>query len=155
MPKISTAPFTQNHRLALTSLTSSDGNVGANPGVTPTGTKLLVQAGTDGSIVKSINVCSNDNSPRNLSIFLSKDSGATKYLISSLQITIIAGSNGTTLPINVLALSTSFGVQGMPSDQTGSPVIYLGPEDSLYVGLLTTSMAAGRNMYITTVIEDF
>jgi hypothetical protein len=154
MPKINTAPFTQSHRIALTSLTSSDGNVAANPGITPTGTKLLVQAGLEGSIVKGINICSND-ATKNLCFFLSKDSGATKYLISTVPAATNIGSISSLLPFTPLGLSSISGIQGMPSDQTGSQVMYLEAGDSLYVGLLSSSVTSGRNIYIVTIIEDF
>lgn len=154
MPKINTAPFTQSHRLVLTSLTLSDGNVGTNPGVTPTGTKLIAQGGSEGSLIKGISISSNDTT-KNLCFFLSKDSGATKYLISTIAIGTNSGSISTVSNVSPLVPSPTVGIQGMPSDQTGSPVIYLGAQDSLYVGALSSSLTSGRNIYIITIIEDF
>lgn len=156
MPKIYTSPFTQDSRLEMISFSNSDGILQSNFALSPNNTKLFITAGPDGSIVKSIILNNSDASQtRTISFFLSKDSGATKYLISTTQALASAGSIATLGPATVLGSATTAGIQGMPTDQTGMPVIYLGPGDSIYACVGFVAPQASTNAYLIALIEDF
>ena len=150
MAKTTTNPFTQTIKSPSQVLLNADGAVGtADYGTNPSNTKLLLTAGSEGSILKSLTVNNND-ADRTLQFFLSRDSGTTKYLLFTVAAAANAGWT-TVVALDVLAATT---VAGLPVDQSGRPVLPMEANEQLYVGV-TVAVSASKTIYINSVVEDF
>jgi hypothetical protein len=152
MPKTNTNPFTQTIRNPAATLVTADSFIAANGGTNPTNIKLLLTAGSEGSIVKSLIISSDDSSARTVSFYLSTDGGTTDYLLFSVPVAIAAGSNGTTINVDVLNNAV---VQGLQIDQSGRPVIPLAANARIYIGVLTAAVTSGRTLHVVASLEDF
>jgi len=65
-----------------------------------TGEQTLVTAGTDGAIVQSVTVTSDDTSDRDLQVFV--NDGVTSHLIGTVNIPTLAGTDGIVPNVNLL-----------------------------------------------------
>lgn len=153
MPKSTTLPLTQNHRNVAATLANADSFTAINPGTAPTNTKLLMTAGSDGSIVKSLIACTDATAAaQTFGLWISTDSGTTKHLIGVTNVPLNSGYTGAV--INVDCLSNSFLI-GLTYDQAGRAILPLQASAQLYIGCLTTAVAASKTLWITGVVEDF
>lgn len=152
MAKITSNPFTQTIRTPASTLINSDSFIAANGGTSPTNTKELLTAGSEGSILKSLIVASDDSSARTISFYISMDSGTTKFLLFSVPVAISSGSNGTTINVDVLNNAV---VQGLQIDQSGRPIIALQANAKIYMGILTAAVTSGRTIHVIASVEDF
>jgi hypothetical protein len=152
MPKTNTNPFTQTIRNPAATLVNADSFIAANGGTSPTNIKELLTAGSEGSIVKSLIISSDDSSARTVSFYMSTDGGTTDYLLFSVPVAASSGVNGTTINIDVL--NNAF-VQGLQIDQSGRPVIPLAANAKIYVGVITAAVTSGRTLYVVASLEDF
>lgn len=152
MAKTNTNPFTQTIRNPAATLVTADSFIAANGGTNPTNTKLLLTAGSEGSIVKSLIIASDDSSARTVSFYMSTDGGTTDYLLFSVPVAANAGVNGTTINVDVLNNAV---VQGLQIDQSGRPVIPLAANASIYIGVITAAVTAGRTLHVVASLEDF
>lgn len=81
MAKIYTAPFAQTAKTATAVATAA---IGAITTDAPTGTTLLLTAGTEGCIVTAVSVMARATvTDSSLCLFLSKDAGVTQRMIDS------------------------------------------------------------------------
>ena len=151
MAKTTTLPLTQNHRNIVASLTSADSFTAANPGTAPTNTKLLMTAGSDGSILKSLVVATDATSPV-FALWMSLDSGTTKYLVATTAITTNGGYTGAVLNSDVLANAFTI---GLTYDQTGRAILPLQANAQLYIGMYSAAVTTSKTVWITGVVEDF
>jgi hypothetical protein len=150
MAKTNTNPFTQTIKSPSIILQNADGAVGTNDyGTNPSNTKLVFTAGSDGSILKSLTANNND-SAKTLQVFLSRDSGTTKFLLFTVALAANAGWT-TVVTLDVLTAST---VAGLPIDQSGRPVLPMEAGEQLYVGV-TAAVTASKTIYVNAVVEDF
>ena len=156
MAKTTTNPFTQSIKSPACVLMRSTGAIAitsadnAAPVVTA-GLVQLTVAGSEGSIVKSIRVCSTDASVQNLQLWY-EPSGGGKYLLGTAMIAAIAGNNGSTASVDVLANVSP--LAGFPFDQMSKGIIMLEPLAKLYVGTIA-QIGAGKYIHVTASQEDF
>ena len=81
MAKTFTAPFAQTPKTATAIVTTAAGSI---TGDAPTGTVLLMTAGTDGALVTNISAIPRATvTASSLLLYISKDSGTTQRLIDS------------------------------------------------------------------------
>lgn len=151
--KTTTLPLTQNHRNVAATLINGDSFTATNPGTSPTNTKLLMTAGSDGSILKSL-IASTDATAaaQTFGLWISTDSGTTKHLIAVTNVPLNSGYTGAVLNIDIL--SNAFTI-GLTYDQTGRSILPLQANAQVYVGCLLTAVAANKTIWITGVVEDF
>ena len=152
MAKTTTNPFTQTIRNPAATLVNADSFIAANGGTSPTNIKELLTAGSEGSIIKSLIIASDDSSARTVSFYLSTNGGTTDYLLFSVPVAANSGVNGTT--INVDVLSNVF-VQGLQIDQSGRPIIALAANAKIFIGVITAAVTAGRTLHVVASVEDF
>jgi hypothetical protein len=150
MAKTTTNPFTQTIKSPAAVLLNTDGAVGTTDyGTNPSNTKLLLTAGSEGSILKSL-IVNNNDAARTLQFFLSTDAGTTK----SLLFTVAAAANAGWTTVPALDVLTATTVTGLPVDQSGRPVLPMEAGERLYVGV-TVAVTAAKTIYINAVVEDF
>jgi hypothetical protein len=152
MAKTTTNPFTQTIRNPAATLVNADSFIAANGGTSPTNIKELLTAGSEGSIIKSLTIASDDSSARTVSFYLSTNGGTTDYLLFSVPVAANSGVNGTT--INVDVLSNAF-VQGLQIDQSGRPIIALAANAKIFIGVITAAVTAARTLHVVASVEDF
>ena len=153
MAKSTTLPLTQNHRNIANTLVNADSFTAINPGTAPTNTKLLMTSGADGSILKHLIACTDATAAaQTFGLWISTDSGITKHLIGVTSIPLNSGYTGAV--INVDCLSSAFFI-GLTYDQAGRPILPLQANAQLYIGCLTTAVAASKTIWVTGVVEDF
>lgn len=152
MAKTTTNPFTQTIRNPDVALVNANSFIAANGGTNPTNTVELLTAGSEGSILKSLIIASDDSSARTVSFYLSTDGGTTKFLLFSVPVAIAAGSNGTTINVDVLNNAV---VQGLQIDQSGRPIIALQANSKIFMGVITAAVTAGRTLHVVASVEDF
>jgi len=152
MAKTTTNPFTQTIRNLAATLVNADSFIAANGGTVPTNTKELLTAGSEGSIIKSLMIASDDSSARSVSFYLSTDSGTTKYLLFTVPVAIASGSNGTTINVDVLNNAV---VQGLSIDQSGRPILPLAASAKIYIGVITAAVTSTRTLHVMANVEDF
>lgn len=151
MPKTYSIPIPQTIRTPAVTLVNADSFTAANPGTSPTNTKLLLTAGADGSVVKALHIASNDGSSRTVQFWISNDSGTTKFLIGSV---VVAANSGAASAINIDVLGNAI-ITGLPFDETGKPVLMLAANAQLYVGVITAAVAASAAVYVVAQLEDY
>lgn len=149
--KTTTNPFTQSIRNEYATFVTADSFTAANPGLTPTNTKLIITSGSEGSIVKSIMVSSSDTVARSLAFYLSLDGGVTDYLLTTVPIPANAGF--TTVNNVDIFLGGTF--TGQTLDQTGRPILPLQAGAQIYAGLIGSAVTASKNLYVVATLEDF
>ena len=120
MAKTFTAPFAQTPKTATAVTTGACASI---DGDTPTNTVELMTAGADGCIVTEISAMPRGTvTASNLVIFISKDSGTTKRLVSSVLMAAHTVAATTAIPITVF------------SEITETDPLRLEAGDKLYVG---------------------
>ena len=120
MAKTFTAPFAQTPKTATAVTTGACASI---DGDTPTNTVELMTAGADGCIVTEISAMPRGTvTASNLVIFISKDSGTTKRLVSSVLMAAHTVAATTAIPITVF------------SEITETAPLRLEAGDKLYVG---------------------
>lgn len=159
MAKSTSPPFTQSISTAVATLNTANGAIQANAGTSPNNTVLFITGSSEGTIVKSISVSSNDTSARTVAFYISKDSGTTKYLLGTFIIPITAGLPGNVLNIAPLRAlispsSTTPMLVSLPMDQVGDNILMLAPGVQIYVGC-TTTITASKNIYFVAQMEEF
>ena len=151
MAKTNTIPFPQNIQSPAVTIVNATGFTATNPGTAPTNTVLFATAGADGSIMKSIVISSDDTSSRVIELWISTDSGTTKYRLSSVTVPASSGSAGT---VNVDFFAGTVFV-GTCYDETGKPVLPLTANARLYCAVTTAAVTASKTVYITGVQFDY
>lgn len=153
MTKTTTLPITQTIQNPVVSIVNSTSFIEANGGTSPTNTVLLLTAGAEGSVVKSIVVSSDDSAVKQVSFYLSIDSGTTKYLLGTVSVAAGSGlTSGTKANVDVLG---NYYLLGLPVDQSNKPVIELKAGSQIYVGVITAAVTIGRTIHIISQMEDY
>lgn len=153
MAKTTTCPITQTIQTFGQSFVAADSFVAANAGTSPTNTKTVFTAGSEGSVIKSLMIATDDTSSSVYNFYISTDSGTTKYLLFAVAVAATAGfASGTTVNIDVLGNGY---VVGLPIDQSGKPVLPMGSEAILYAAKQTSAVTASKTTHITGIAEDF
>lgn len=152
MPKTTTNPFTQTIRHAVTNLATGDGAISG--GLSSTNifnTKAFLSAGSEGSVVKSITITSDDSAAKNIAFYLNTDGGTSRYLLGVINVPITSGYTGAIINVDVL---NNIYLTGLTLDQTGRQVLPLAAGASISVGPLTT-ITALKGIHIIGTVEDF
>jgi len=153
MAKSTTLPLTQNHRNIAATLVNADSFTAINPGTSPTNLKLLMTAGSDGSILKSLIACTDATAAaQTFGLWISTDGGTTDHLIAVVNVPLNSGYTGAVLNVDIL--SNAFTI-GLTYDQAGRAILPLQANAQLYIGCLTTAVAASKTIWVTGVVEDF
>jgi len=132
-----TAVFPQTPKKGLVQIVNADG----------TTKKTVVTAGADGIKVVALNASSDDTSNRTLQVFITRS--VTSYLIGSAVITTLAGTDGSTLPIDMLAL-----IPGLPVDNDGQRYLFLESGDTLQVAV-TGAVTAAKTVHVAADAANF
>lgn len=106
--------------------------------------KAICVAVTDGTILKAINVCSNDTAVINLKVFL--EDGSTEYLLGTVPIPALSGTDGVEPAVNALDPTWIPGL-----DENGH--LYLEADYEVRVGCLAT-MTAAKTMTVVGLAVD-
>lgn len=109
----------------------------ATPGAANTGAPLKVVA---------VTAASTDTSDRIAQLWITRS--ATSYLLTSITVTALSGSNGSLATINLLSLLT-----GLPSDNDGQPYFLLMNGDTLQVSF-TTQVTTAKEIDVFCVAAD-
>lgn len=151
MSMTNTLPITQLIQNIFAALVNATGAVGTTLGTAPANTVLLMTAGLNGSVLKSLMVASDDSAARVLCIFISPDGGTTKYCIGTVNIPLNSGATGAIANIDVLASAV---LLGFPVDQGGRSVLPLAAGYKVYVGV-QVAVTAAKTIVVTGISEDF
>ena len=153
MAKTTTLPITQTIQTLVISIVNATSFIAANGGTAPTNTVLLLTAGADGSVVKSIVVASDDSAAKQVSFYISVDSGTTKYLLGTVNVAAGAGlTSGTTSNVDVLG---NYYLLGLPVDQSNKAIIELKAGAQIYAGVITAAVTSGRTLHVIAQMEDY
>jgi hypothetical protein len=153
MAKTTTLPITQTIQTLVVGIVNATSFIAANGGTAPTNTVLLLTAGADGSVVKSIMISSDDSAAKQVSFYISVDSGTTKYLLGTVNVAAGAGlTSGTTSNVDVLG---NYYLIGLPVDQSNKPIIELKAGAQIYAGAITAAVTSGRTLHVIAQMEDY
>lgn len=155
MAKTFTNPFTQTAQMPMTTFVNADSFTATQPGTAPTNTKLFFTAGADGSVLKSM-VATTDATAaaQTLGIWLSTDAGTTKVLLGVINVPLNSGYTGAIAAVDCLN-ATIFPLNALQVDQSGKVVLTLPASARIYLGCLTTAVAANKTLYVTGFAQDF
>jgi hypothetical protein len=138
MPKTFTAPFAQSPKTATAVVTAAVGNLGTDA---PTGTVLLMTAGTEGAIMTRLWAIPRATvTPSSLLLFISSDAGVTQRLKDSESMA------SQTVSTTAAIAETTF-----PNYSESRP-LRLGAGDRLYVG---TQVAQATGILFSAEYTDF
>lgn len=151
MAVTNTLPVTQSFSDIVQTIVNADGAVGTTLTNAPTNTKVLFTAGANGSIVKSLMVCSDDSAARVLVFYISIDAGTTKTPIGTVNIPINSGATGAIANIDIF---NSTVLLGFPLDQGGRSVLPMQASAILYVGT-QVAVTAAKFINVTGAAENF
>lgn len=139
MTKSFNLPFTQNQNFGGVQIVTADAS----------NKKTLITAGANDTIIKAINVATDETVARVLSLYY--NDGVTDHLLGAINIPIGAGSNGGVVAVDLLngAIITS-----LPYDGTGKRVIPMKAGHSLKV-LSQSTLTAAKTLFVQAFAEDF
>jgi hypothetical protein len=161
MAKTTSNPFTQTIRtpaiiipsgVTLDVIANTTGVVTA--GVLGTsGPQVVLTAGTEGTAVKSLIITSNDSAAIYVHIWTDRAGTTPLTLLGTVPIPAASGSSATGIVASVDVLG-SLMLLGLPTDQTGKPVLPLAASSKLYIGLVA-GLTATKVLYVTAIAEDY
>lgn len=143
MPVTHAGVFVQTPNKRPAAFTNADSANTKKPILTagPNGTKVVAVSGTStetaNARVAQLWLTTNDSS------------GAHSYLLTSMNIPVNSGFDGTVAPANILSLWTN-----LPTDNDGQVYFLLEAGDTLEASL-TTQVASGKEVAIFPVAADF
>jgi hypothetical protein len=111
--------------------------------------KDIFVAGTNGSVVKNIAACTNDTSTNNVQLYF--HDGSTAYLIGTIAVATLSGTNGTAASINLL---TSGLLPITKYDNAGNKVIALESGQKIQAGVIA-AVTSAKTLTITSFGEDY
>lgn len=126
MAKSEAMNFTQTLKLSGTKITDAD----------TTTLKTLYTAGTEGDIVKSITLVSNDTAAKVVDLYV--NDGTTDFLLVSTNVPITSGTTGAIAGIDLLGSTL---LPGSILDSTGKRVLLLPATYTLKVAVQATVTA--------------
>lgn len=153
MAVTSTPAFTQGITSTQTLLLNATSAQAISAGI-PTNTVSISPSSTNGSVIKSINITTNNTAA--LTLYLWQYSGSVYSLLGTVIVPAFAGF-GSAIGIGGLA---SYDVLADPYlttfaiDQSGKPTLLLPPSYSLYIGT-RVQVVSGLAAWITVTKEDF
>lgn len=111
--------------------------------------KTVCTAGVNGSKVVGLTATSTDTSNRLAQVWLTRS--ATSYLLASVSVPTLSGTDGTTPVVNLMN-TTDW--PGLPVDADGQPYLFLDSGDTLQVSF-TAQITAAKEADVTALSADF
>ena len=111
--------------------------------------KTLVSAGANGSKIVSVMLSTDDTSSRIIQLSIKRSS--TNYILGSVTVATLAGTDGVTPAQPAFDLSL---LRGLPVDNDGNPFIFLESGDELDIKS-TTTVTSGKTVHAVAVYGDF
>lgn len=140
MAKTTTSPFLQQSKHAEGSITTATG----------AGTKVTIfTAGTNDSVLKSLNLASTDTAAINVQIFVNVS--GTDRLLGTVPIPANSGNNGSVPSVDVLRSSM---LPSLSYDAYGNKVLNLKAGTTVKISAITAP-AAGKQIDIVGEAGDF
>ncbi len=139
MAKSTNLNFTQTIKNPAVALTSANTTVAAT----------LYTAATEGAVVKSLVVSTNDTTAVNLVVSI--NNGTSDFVLGTVNIPINSGYTGAIASVDILGSSL---LPGLPRDVAGRSVIQLQAGYILKVGALAT-MTATKTCNVIAQVEEY
>jgi hypothetical protein len=114
-----------------------------------TAQKTVVTAGSSGTKVVSLTATSNDTGAKVFQVAIVRS--ATTYILGTVSVPTLAGTDGSTPSVNILGNSL---LPGLPIDNDGQSYIFIKSGDTLVVQA-TTAVTATKTVTFTSVYGDF
>lgn len=139
MAKSTSLNFTQANKAGFATIVPAD----------TTTLRTVYTAGSNDSVVKQLQVVSDDSSARVLNVYINNTS--TDYLLGSVNVPASSGSNGTAAAVDLLGGTL---MPGLVYDANGKRVLPLPAGYILKVSSQTT-VTTGKTVTVTALVEDF
>jgi hypothetical protein len=139
MAKSTSLNFTQNLKIGQATVVNADS----------TGVKTVYTGGTNDSVVKALQVVSDDTSARVVNVYV--NNGSTDFLLGSVSVAASSGTNGTAAAIDLLGGTL---MPGLPYDSNGKRVLPL-PVNYVLKVSSQTAVTSGKTLTFTALIEDY
>ena len=155
MAKTTTAPLTQTVKNSGAVFINGGGVTAFTTGTSPANTQVLVTAGTEGCVVKSVRIASSNSAAALYLTFWLSYSGAPSvyYLLGTIPVPALSGASPTGSTVNVDVLGNSM-LTGLALDQMSKPVLAMAASTVLSVGIIAAP-AATQFVWVTAESEDF
>lgn len=139
MAKSTNLNFTQNLKFGATTIVAADAST----------LKTVFTAGANDSVVKAINVVSDDTSARVLNLYI--NNGTTDFLIGAVSIPITSGTTGAIATVDLLGGTL---MPSLPYDANGKRVL---PLPATYVVKVSTqtTVTAAKTVTVSLMAEDY
>lgn len=113
--------------------------------------KQIVQGGNDGTKLVAITATSTETANARVAQVWLTTTGSpqTEFLVTSCNIPVNSGFDGTTASVNLMSLWT-----GLPTDNDGQPYFFVKSGYAIQVSL-TSQVASGKKVDIVPVAADF
>ena len=111
--------------------------------------KDIFIAGANGSIIKNISACTTDTSTNNIQLYF--HDGTTAYLVGTVPVVTLSGTNGVATTVNLITVGT-FPITKY--DNAGNKCIALESGQKLQVGVIT-AVTAAKTLTVVSFGEDY
>jgi len=138
-----TAVFPQTPKRGMVQVANADG----------TTKKTVVTAGANGSKIVAVTAASDDTGNRTFNIYVTRS--GTSYLLGTVTIPTLAGTDGSAPGIDILGGGTTNQIPGLPVDNDGQRYILLESGDTLQAALTTGAVTAAKTVHLSAVYADF
>jgi hypothetical protein len=114
-----------------------------------TNLKDIFVAGANGSILRTINACTTDTSTNNVQLF--HYDGSTAYLIGTVPVVTLSGTNGSANTVNLLDPAK---IPGLPKDNSGLVAYWLKSGEKIQAAPLA-AVTAAKTLTLVANGEDY
>lgn len=111
--------------------------------------KTVATAGSSGTKVVGVIATSTDTSSRTGQLWLTRS--ATSYLLGSVSVVTLAGTDGSTATANLLPASL---MAALPRDNDGQPYLFLESGDTLQVSF-TAQVTSAKEIDVVAISGNF
>lgn len=139
MPVSNTPVFIQTPKVTQTTIVNADASA----------QKVVCTAGTNGTKVVALMLCSDDTSSRIIQVLIKR--GGTSVLVGSVSVPTLAGTDGAAYGVNAL---NGLMLPGLPIDSDGQKYIFLESGDTLEIKS-TTTVTAAKTVSATCISGNF
>ena len=117
-----------------------------------TDSQLIFTASSEGSILKTLRIASNDINARYVSLWVGKGSSGPITLLGTVPVPATSGLSATGILANVDILGSSV-ISGLTFDNCGRPVIELEANSRVYLGLVA-QLTSTRCLFVSGESND-
>jgi len=117
-----------------------------------TNPKTILTAGNDGSLVKAVSITSTDATAQTVRLYFGA-TGAVKAdmtLLVAKEIPVEAGTDGVTLPVNLLNKDV---FPSVPLDNAWNPILHVPAGQSLFLDV--DSLSSSTEIHVSVLSENF